>query len=55
MRPIEKDLKLEARFERALLAAQEKNDPDAIAELKANYNNTPPLVVLYFNGNLSAF
>lgn len=46
VRPIEKDLKAEERFKKALLEAQEENDTKAIAELKANYNNTPPPVIL---------
>lgn len=45
MRPIDVDAKVEAKFQKALLAAQKENDVKTIAELKSNYNNTPPEVI----------
>lgn len=46
VRPIEKDLKLEERFKKALAMAIENEDVNTIKELKANYvNNVPPISV----------
>lgn len=45
VRPLEKNLKAEEAFKKALQDAQQENDLKAIAELKANYNNTPPPVI----------
>ena len=45
IRPFEKNLSAEEAFKKALQAAQQENDLKAIAELKANYNNTPPPVI----------
>lgn len=42
--PINKDLKLEDKFKKALKEAEDENDRARIAELKASYSNTPPPV-----------
>lgn len=44
VKPIEKDLKVEAKFLKALQAAQQAGDQDIINELKANYTGEPPPV-----------
>ena len=44
VRPIEKDLKAEEKFKSALAEAKEENNLKVIAELMANYSNTPPPV-----------
>jgi hypothetical protein len=48
VRPIDKDLKLEEKFNKALKLAQESEDLIAIKELKANYVNKPPPVSISF-------
>lgn len=44
VRPIDKDLNAETRYKAALLEAQQENNLKLIAELNANYSNTPPTV-----------
>lgn len=44
IRPIDKDFKAEEKFKKALMEAKDQNDINKIAELRANYSNTPPPV-----------
>ena len=44
IRPIDKDYNAESRFKAALLEAEQENNLKLIAELNANYSNTPPTV-----------
>ena len=44
--PINKDLKAEERFRKAMREAEEEGNHSKITELRANYNNTPPQVFL---------
>ncbi len=47
LRPFDKDVKLEEKYNKALKKAEESNDLNAIAELKAMYSvsSVPPLIL----------